>query len=152
MYFIVVSDNHGRQEVLRDIQNKHPKAKAFLHCGDSELSPDQIDSYVSVMGNNDVYHDYPANLVVDIDGTRVFMIHGHRLSGFNKMAQLVNMAKKNDCQIACFGHTHVFDHKVIDGINIINPGSVWHSRDGSRPCYAIVTVEDQQISVSKVEL
>ena len=36
MKIIVVSDSHGRDDLLYDLQLQYPQADAFLHCGDLE--------------------------------------------------------------------------------------------------------------------
>ncbi len=151
MQIIIVSDNHGHDVPLRQIKAKYPNVRAILHCGDSEQNLEQLDGFYNVRGNND-FADLPQNVVVDIDGLRIYMTHGHRLFSLTKNDQLAHLAKKNNCQIACYGHTHVFDHRIVDQINIINPGSLWHSRDGGRPSYAVVDIENGQINVIKVEI
>lgn len=39
MEIVVVSDSHGRNDILKTIQEKHPNAKLFIHCGDLEDDP-----------------------------------------------------------------------------------------------------------------
>ena len=36
MKVVVVSDSHGRDDLLYDLQEQYPNADAFLHCGDVE--------------------------------------------------------------------------------------------------------------------
>lgn len=149
MELIVVSDNHGRIEPLKEIRNKYPQAGAYIHCGDSELPPESLDGYVSVMGNNDYFYDYPNQRILNIDGIKILVIHGHRFSFSNRISQIVALAIKNDCKIVCYGHTHVYDYRVVDGITIVNPGSLWRSRDGSKPSYAVIKISGNEISVIK---
>ena len=47
----------------------------------------------------------------------------------------------------CFGHTHVAYLDQVDGITLLNPGSLSHARDG-RPCsYAILDIDENEIRV-----
>ena len=39
MKIVVVSDSHGRNDILNAIREKHPDAGLFIHCGDLEDDP-----------------------------------------------------------------------------------------------------------------
>ncbi|MEA5026224.1 MAG: metallophosphoesterase [Erysipelotrichaceae bacterium] len=152
MQLVVVSDNHGKNEPLSEIRNRYPQAQAYIHCGDSELPPEMLEGYTTVMGNNDYFYDYPNYLVLEIADLRIFVIHGHRLTAANRLEQLAALAKKHRCTLACYGHTHVYDCSVIDGVTLVNPGSLWRSRDGRKPSYALITVTDKKLSVQRIEI
>ena len=46
MEIVVVSDSHGRNDILKTIQEKHPNAKLFIHCGDLEDDPMNYPGYI----------------------------------------------------------------------------------------------------------
>lgn len=55
-----------------------------------------------------------------------------------------------DADIVCVGHTHIPFELEVDGVRIINPGSVGQPRDGDWRCsYAVL--EDHQVSFRRVE-
>ncbi len=55
-----------------------------------------------------------------------------------------------DADIVCVGHSHMPFHLDLDGIQVLNPGSVGQPRDGDwRASYAII--EDGQVSLHRVE-
>lgn len=149
MKIIIVSDNHGRVQPLIDVMQLHQDAVAFIHCGDSELPSEYLQGYAGVRGNNDFYSEMPESKIVQIENHRIFVVHGHRLLYMGNRELLVNKAKQNDCDIICFGHTHIFEHQKIDGIDIINPGSISRNRDGSPPCYAILEINGDMINIYK---
>lgn len=64
------------------------------------------------------------------DGLTLFMTHGHR---FNK--DNLPPLKKGD--VLLYGHTHVPLDITLDGIRIINPGSVSLPREGSTHGYVL---------------
>ena len=142
MEFIVVSDNHGNRKVLEQIKDKYPGALAFIHCGDSEMSARELAPYYAVCGNNDYGSDFPDETVVNVGPLKVYVTHGHLLSYRNRVEDLAHLAKEKHCQVACTGHTHVFMDKMVDGIHIINPGSLFYNRDGSKTSYAVVEILD----------
>lgn len=55
-----------------------------------------------------------------------------------------------DADLVCVGHSHMPFHLDLDGIQVLNPGSVGQPRDGDpRASYAIV--EDRQVTLKRVE-
>ena len=51
-------------------------------------------------------------------------------------------AKRRDCQIALYGHTHNALISEIEGVTLINPGSLRYSvGKGGGYCYLVVQVK-----------
>ncbi|MEG0239311.1 MAG: metallophosphoesterase [Anaerorhabdus sp.] len=151
MKIVVISDNHGRVEPLRDILNMHQDAEAFIHCGDSELPAEYLSGYAAVRGNNDFFGDLPDFKVLELGEHRILVAHGHRLMFLDNRELLINKAKSCNCDIVCFGHTHIFECRKMDGIYLINPGSISRNRDGSTPSYAILTIEGSVVDIVRKE-
>ncbi len=151
MKVVVVSDNHGKM-CLDSILLQHPDAELFVHCGDSEFPPSHLEGYAAVCGNNDYFDMFPSQLVVNIGNHRALIVHGHRFPSFNLKKALAKKASDHECDIVFYGHTHRFSEDEINGITLINPGSLRYNRDATSPCYAIVNITDEKIEVEKVEL
>lgn len=151
MKIVVVSDNHGRLEPLKDILMLHQDAEVFIHCGDSEMPAEYLSGYVSVKGNNDFYGDLPEYRIIDLNEYRILVTHGHRMMFLDNREMLVNKAKSLNCDIVCFGHTHVYENRIQDGIVLVNPGSLSRNRDGSQTSYAIITIEGNNIKTKRLE-
>ncbi|UNT94486.1 metallophosphoesterase [Allobaculum sp. Allo2] len=122
----------------------YPHADLFLHCGDLENSPEYFPAWIFVRGNNDYGGNrmMPDSRVVSYAGIRIYMTHSHRLGYYSRLEKLAALAKENDCQIAVFGHTHVPLIKKVNGVLLVNPGSMRFPRDGNSPCYAVIEVDD----------
>lgn len=147
MKIVVVSDSHGRNDILNAIREKHPDAGLFIHCGDLEDDPMFYPGYIVVRGNNDYYGRFEDERIIPIGKHRIYITHSHRFSYFLRSEQLSNRAKALDCDIVCFGHTHVAYLDQVDGVTLLNPGSLSHARDG-RPCsYAILDIDENEIRV-----
>ena len=71
------------------------------------------------------------------------MEHSHRCSYFNREKNLVSSAKNLACDIVCFGHTHASMIRKMDGVFLLNPGSVTFPRDGKPRSYAILDVDKE---------
>jgi len=151
MQIVAVSDTHGRNEVFQELRLRHPQASAFLHCGDSETDEYALDGFVSVQGNNDYYSSHPMEIILNLEGVRLYMTHGQYLRHFNRIESLILKAKEHQCTLVLHGHTHIFDVQELDGITLVNPGSLYHNRDGSSPCYALITILGGRISVQRID-
>jgi len=146
---VLVSDNHGRIEVLRKIRELHPNADAYLHCGDAEVDEEHLESFAAVKGNNDTEYDYPETRVIDLGECKILMIHGHQYFMGTRLEQLAKRAKHIGCTMAFFGHTHVFHVSTLEGVLLVNPGSVYNNRDGTPPCYALIHNRDGEWKVER---
>ena len=67
----------------------------------------------------------------EIEGKCIYCSHGHVYHEKN-----LPPLKKGD--IFMHGHTHVLQAKEVDGITILNPGSVSIPKEGNPPTYAVL--------------
>ncbi len=149
MKLIVVSDNHGRKKQLDTILNKHVDADYFIHLGDSEMEVDDLKGYIAVRGNND-YNGLKRFEILTLKNHQILITHGHGYFYGDNRDALIDIAKSYNCNVVMFGHSHIFEYQVIDEIAFINPGSLHHNRDFTKPSYAIVEI-DKDIKVEKIE-
>ena len=80
MKILVVSDNHREEKILTEIVQKMGKqVDLMIHCGDSELAPDQepMSNFKAVKGNNDYGLSYPNELVINAGQEQLYLTHGH---------------------------------------------------------------------------
>ena len=98
-------------------------------------------------GNNDFYTDLPGQAVIDLDGYRVFITHGHGYHVSYSPNRLVAEALHRNAQIAMYGHTHVPHLEQVEGVIVLNPGSLSYPRQAGRePSYIIMeTTPDKQV-------
>lgn len=142
MKIVVVSDSHGLNKPLDMILKKHKDADYFLHCGDICEPPQAYPQFITVRGNND-YYDYPLDIILDLGKHRLMMFHSHGISYYKKEDKMIKKAQQENCDIICYGHTHVAYYEVKDGVHILNPGSLYHARDGRDPSYVIMEIDDE---------
>lgn len=149
---VVVSDSHGVPGILEMIVQANPDADLFIHCGDLEDNPLDYPEWVFVRGNNDFFPTptMPMERIVRVGEHRIYVTHSHRISYSGREKQLVRIAREHNCDIVCFGHTHCSlierDHEVL----LVNPGSVWSSRDSRLPSYAILYLQGFQVEAELV--
>ena len=145
------SDNHGDYDAIEKIKQDNPACDFYFHLGDSQLNESLLSPFISIEGNNDWNADYPRQRIVEINNHRILLIHG---DGYTyAISGLVSKAKHESCDVIMFGHTHEFFDEEYKGIRMINPGSCWRNRDGTKPCYAIVNIDDDgTIEVTRKDL
>lgn len=139
---IAASDTHGNNGYLEELEKCYPRADLYVHCGDLEDYASRYPDWIFVRGNNDWDTNMPLERIVTIAGVRIYLCHSHMFSYYNREQQLAAVAKENDCKMVIFGHTHIPMVKKVDGIILINPGSMTFPRDGKPPCYAKIIIED----------
>ena len=144
---VVVSDSHGLSGLLDQIVKDNPDADLFIHCGDLEENPLDFNRWLFVRGNNDFFpgDTMPMERTIKVGEHRIYVAHSHRVSFVNREEQLVRIARSYGCDIVCFGHTHCSMIKRMHDVLLVNPGSLWSSRDGKEPSYAILYLEGMQV-------
>ena len=150
--FIVVSDSHGLIEPLNNIYNKYCNdIKLFFHCGDAEVNTKYLINYKCVNGNNGYDPNLDNEIIYKFNNNTILLIHGHKqlIYGLDNLAYY---AKEKGCNIVLFGHTHIFTHTTINGVTLINPGSLNYNRDNTDPSYCIVDTNNNTITVNKLYL
>lgn len=126
MKVLITSDNHGDHEALVDLVVKAgDDIDYFIHCGDSELSEEDTiwGIFHTVRGNTD-YGSFSDAISVNTPEGKIVVTHGHLYQVKQNLDQLIDLAKANEADVVMYGHTHIMDDQEIDGIKVINPGSI----------------------------
>lgn len=143
MKILIMSDNHGDVLTIEQVMEQHKDIRYIFHCGDY-CSSHKNDYLIRVQGNCD-YEEISHEKIVELDGLRFLIVHGHLFSRVNLVTQLAQYAKTKNCDVVCFGHIHRRVFEVIDGITLINPGSLSYNYDGTTPGYAIFDTSTKHV-------
>ena len=149
MKILVVSDTHRKDDNLKLVLSEECPLDMLIHLGDAEGSEHFIPDWVNpecrmemVLGNNDFFSRLDREREIDIAGHKAFITHGHYYGVAMGPEGLVDEAKSRGCDIAMYGHTHRPFLDVIDGVTVLNPGSLSYPRqEGRRPSYMIIHVD-----------
>jgi len=136
---VVMSDSHGFDNAIDKVISENKDANYFIHCGDFCSEPHNYPNLIIVRGNND-YNNLPEFIVQEYGGINMLIIHSHQTGFFNREDSLVYQAQKYNAKFVLYGHTHSYDEQLIRGIQLLNPGSIWHNRDGGDPSYAVLEI------------
>lgn len=151
MKIVLVSDTHSNGTVLKEIRKKFPDADEYIHCGDILVSPDKAEGFLAVAGNLDDGNIYPKETSLSCDDFHILIKHGHDLfaGAAPDYEAVARYAAKNGYNAVFFGHSHIYYDGEIDGIRLLNPGSMWKSRDNGPRTFMIVTIENGTITAEK---
>ncbi len=144
MKIIVMSDTHSRWRDAVDIIHAcKVGCDLVIHLGDTIRDLENIKSavpdvnIVGVLGNNDFFApSYPKELTLDLDGVRTFICHGHEYGVKFSTQSLKYKALEKECTLALFGHTHMCEKSLEDGVLLFNPGAV---KDGK---FGVIHIKD----------
>jgi putative phosphoesterase len=151
MKLVVVSDSHGDRDILIElIKTYKGNVDALVHCGDSELAEsDSVwQDMLSVKGNMDFDQAYPTVRTEEVNQEKIMWVHGHLHDVKISLRTLLLAAKEAQAKFAFFGHTHELGVEMIEGILVLNPGSILLPRGAYNfKTYAIVETDQDTIQV-----
>ncbi|HWK24837.1 MAG TPA: metallophosphoesterase [Ureibacillus sp.] len=140
MKLLVMSDTHGDEEVIRRVRSANQDVNGIIHCGDSELPFDHpnLEDVIKVRGNCDCDARFPDEQLVELEGIKVFVAHGHLLNVKSTIMNLLYRSKEVEANVVFFGHSHILGAELVDNILFVNPGSLLKPRGISEKSYVVV--------------
>ncbi|HZK34406.1 MAG TPA: metallophosphoesterase [Bacillota bacterium] len=151
MKIIVISDTHGNNilNTIRRIDN----VDVIIHLGDyyTDILPikDKLEVPVHyVKGNCDFAPEVPAQLLLELSNKRVFISHGHWFNVKLGLDELIDKAIEKDADLVLYGHTHVADISMDNGIIFLNPGSASIPNGDDFTTIGIINIQDNKIKAS----
>ncbi len=145
---LVMSDSHGAMPYIKKIMEKEADHDMIFFLGDGVIdmrlcTMNVYKPVVLIKGNNDMRssEELPEELILDVDGYRIMLCHGHRHGVKGSSAVYEQLARTRGCHVAMYGHTHRAFYECHDGLHVFNPGSVFSSRS-----YGIVETSENGIS------
>ena len=142
MLLTVFSDTHGNTDGMLAAVAEHRPDMA-LHLGDHSRDADLLRAefpdlpVVSVRGNCDILSDAPEKEILQLEGLRLFLCHGHEYSVKFTLDSLLNAVHFSGAKLGLFGHTHIAEYRNYGDLALLNPGS---AGKGERS-YGLLTIE-----------
>lgn len=124
MKLLITGDIHGRNDILARVVDEVKDFDLHLNTGDLGIDLKTIEQskMIAVKGNTDYFIDLPVERLIEFNGKKILLTHGHLTNVKYGLGQLIMLAKQYDADICIFGHTHEAFNQIIDGIEFINPG------------------------------
>lgn len=149
----MVSDTHGRHGKFEIAMENVGEIDALFHLGDIQGEEEYFERVCHcpvfmVAGNNDFWSDQPFSREVDLAGKKIFMTHGHGQQVHAGVEKLAVEGKKKNADIVMFGHTHMPFAEQLEGMWILNPGSLTYPRQSNhKASYMILEIVEGEIKV-----
>ncbi len=145
----VVSDSHGSIENIRYFRSRLGRVDALWHLGDHAEDAEALSQalncgFVAVRGNCDPFSSAPLTYTVNWHGKRFLLLHGHTVSG---RLHLLYAAKEANADAVLFGHSHVPSSETVEGVLLLNPGSLSRPRTSKGPSVAVIDLCDDSMTV-----
>lgn len=154
MKIAVFSDSHGNVDhMLSAIAAYRPDC--IIHLGDMTGDADFIaaqfphKAFLNVAGNCDFAPAVEGSRLVELEGVRIFMAHGHRHGVKFGLDAFANSVCCSGAKLGLFGHTHRAVHHQLKGIQLFNPGSC--GSDG-HPTYGQIEIKNGEAVCKIVEI
>ena len=149
---LILSDTHGNLSGVEELLPLIAENDYVVHLGDGgadmrkarSLYPEKV---YACAGNCDFYSPLPLDGEIEVEGIKIYFCHGHRYGVKHHLYALAEEAKRRGCDIALYGHTHIAQITEVDGVTLINPGSLHYSMGkGGSYCYLVIN-KDKATSV-----
>ena len=159
MRIFVVSDTHGNLRnaiALYDKVDANEPIDCIIHCGDFRSDGVRLGEIYgrpvyAVHGNCDGGWDEEFK-VVETPAGKILVIHGHVEDVKFSLDNALYLAKREECGMVCFGHTHKSVIKGQNGILFVNPGTASLPKFGAKCSAAVVTATEEGFTASTVYL
>ena len=144
---LIMSDSHGNVEnMVTAVEKENPDM--IVHLGDCVTDAVRLNNrfpqitFANVPGNCD-FSQGDTERLLDIDGYKVLMCHGHTYGVKMSYLHLEKHAKDVGADLALFGHTHKIFYDKHNGLAMMNPGSIGAPQWGNLPSYGIITFDKE---------
>lgn len=153
----ILSDSHGNLKRAEQAVRRMGQPDLLLHAGDhyedALLLADSCGVEVrAVAGNCDRFAPGPVEELLEIEGYRIYLTHGHLYGVKLGLKRLTGRAGEVGASIVIYGHTHAPLKKLINGVLYLNPGSIAWPRLPGRYTFAVLEFRRSGYSAEIYEL
>lgn len=141
---IVVSDTHGSRKGLDKLKPLIEENDYVIHLGDGagdlrDIMQTYPEKAYVCAGNCDFFSPLPDEGTLEVEYLKILYCHGHKYGVKRSLEALARETKRQGCDIALYGHTHDPLITQIDGVTLINPGTLRAPvGEGGSYCYLVI--------------
>ena len=153
MRIFVISDTHGRIDKALEIYRTLEDIDLIIHLGDlwndAKKIKEQLNiPVIGVKGNMDGSFSKEGYHILETELGKIFLAHGHMENVKQSLENIMYKAESLQCKAAFFGHTHIPLFRQIEGLYLLNPGSLSLPVGGRKGSYAIATVTETNLEAA----
>lgn len=152
---MVISDTHGKLDKVYEIYKTLTSVDSIIHLGDYVKDAEELQNelgidVISVKGNMDGAFSDTDFKILTTEYGKLYLAHGHMENVKMKYQNIFYRAEEAGCTAALFGHTHRPVFEELNGIYLINPGSLTLPADGTQGSYALLETSSNGLTGSIV--
>jgi len=154
MTILVFSDSHGNVEnMARAVERLRPRE--IFHLGDCWRDGEALHALFpslplrQVAGNCDSPALRPRELLLEIQGKRILLCHGHAYRVKDSLLAAGFAAEAQRADLFLFGHTHRVFRDVRGQTLFFNPGSIG---DPVSPTFGVIRIREGVLDAVPVSL
>ena len=154
MRIAVFSDTHGNRKDILEAVARFSPLDLIIHLGDGvrdgiRVAQEAAIPFNGVHGNEDYGTDLPDVVLVEAEGWRLLLTHGHQMSinpyhpkdvWEQDLRDMAAWAKGKGADTLLFGHAHTPVLQRENGIVLCNPGDQYIG-SAAGPSFALVEAE-----------
>ncbi|NLW69849.1 MAG: metallophosphoesterase [Eubacteriaceae bacterium] len=154
MKLLIFSDSHSDTSLIKKAIENHPDITAILHAGDYARDMNRfygrgLEIY-RVKGNCDRDDPFDEELLLEFEGVRLLLCHGHEYSVKYTNDELYARASQRGAACAVFGHTHQSLVTSKGGILLFNPGTANGKKRSNGASYGILEIKGGEVVSAKI--
>ena len=149
MKILIVSDTHRSHGAYNWMIQKEGPADMLIHLGDVEGGEYYIEETAGcpvhmIAGNNDYFTPLRPEEEFYIGNKKIFITHGHTYYVSTGNKRILAEAKRRGADIVMFGHIHRPVQEEVDGVLLLNPGSIAFPRQEDRKgTYMVMEIDGE---------
>jgi len=120
----------------------------FRHDGQAMAEKLDIPVYL-IRGDNDPWEG-EKELVIECEGHKIYATHGHYHDVDSSTEKLIKAAKSSGADMALYGHNHRPDLQKKEGIQLVNPGSLFFVEN--ERSFAYIEIFSDQIKAEIIRI
>ena len=158
MKLLIFSDSHGDAGTMIDVAERERPNEIF-HLGDCVRDAETLSfacsgiPVIMVPGNCDGWTGMSDRLLLEREGVRILLAHGHRWHVKSGVGGALADARACGAEILLYGHTHqAVCSREEDGLWRMNPGTVGGVH--APATYGVILLEKGKVScqIKRIEL
>jgi hypothetical protein len=147
MRILIVADSHHELSgLVLALKKLAANVDLVVHLGDGVVDLAEaaraarisLPPVKAVRGNGDADTSLPPRLVVEIEGTKALLLHGHYESVGEGLDHALLAARSSEAGLLFFAHTHKPFFEEYRGVLALNPGSISRPRGRPLPTFAVL--------------
>ena len=156
MKILVFSDSHNNAYRIEHALLDNKDSELLIHLGDGISDLMSIRAayphykYEYILGNNDYSTDVPTEKILEVEGKKLFILHGHEYA--RNQTKLIKKAIFYKADIVLSGHTHKPHEVTHKGILFLNPGCVSRPKQKDNKSYLIININEGKVQYSFIKI